>query len=170
MSSSVCNKCHTRQSYHEQSLAIRHAWGTLHELFFRSTSISSTSESNLTSAISSLLVQDYDSADRSHLWYTLPWAFNEFVQLSIPDENINELEVFQPPLSSLMLSSSRLVRMNAICNEMSPILSRSSIMRTSKNCIYSLVIETSLPSPRSLPHLWSLHMVLYDLHMSADVR
>ena len=43
---------------------------------------------------------EYHSAERSHLRYTLPWAFNEFVQLSIPDKAISPLVVSQLPGSS----------------------------------------------------------------------
>jgi hypothetical protein len=64
---------------------------------------------------------------RYHLWYTLPWAFNELVQLPIPDENISELEVFQPRHSPTPPHSSRLVRLNSIYNEVPAILTRSLI-------------------------------------------
>jgi hypothetical protein len=79
--------------------------------------------------ISSQSSQTEQLLERSHLWYTLPWAFNELTQLSIPDKYIRELEVFLPPRhSSTMPSWSRLVRMDSICNELSPILTRSPII------------------------------------------
>ena len=74
-----------------------------------------------------------DLAHRSYLWYSLPWAFNELVQLSIPDGNISQLDVLQPPCSSAILSSSRLVRMDSIYNGVSPILTRSPILCPGEN-------------------------------------
>jgi hypothetical protein len=176
--------------------------------------------SNTNEMPSSLFLKLYHSADRSHLWYTLPWAFNEFVQISIPDKSISHLEVLQPSHSSTMLSSSCLVRMGLICNEMSPIVTRSPIMcpdnieelhlfccdrnidlklpslrhlnvnsslDTLHRCssismnIQSIIIVihhedksyatgnwAALRSLRSLPHLRSLRVVLYEVHMSAD--
>ena len=166
------------------------------------------------------LFQGCDLVDRSHLWYTLPWAFNEFVQISIPDKKISHLEVWQSSQSSRTVSSSRLVRMDLIWNEVSPILTQSPIMSaksieelylfccnrdvvlkqpslghltvissldTLHRCssismnIQSIIIVldqwyvpyatggwTALRSLRSLPHLRSLRVLLYDLHMSAD--
>ena len=72
--------------------------------------------------------QASDSGNRSYLWYTLPWAFNEFVQLPIPDEEISQLELLDLHHSSTMRSSSHLVRMDLICNEISPLLTQSPIM------------------------------------------
>ena len=66
--------------------------------------------------------------NRYHLWYTLPWAFNELVQPLISDENISELEVFRPPHSPTPPHSSRLVRLNSIYDEVPPILTRSLIV------------------------------------------
>lgn len=86
-----------------------------------------TFDSNIGSVTMFCLLQGFDSADRTHLWYTLPWAFNELVQMSVPEKYIGQVEVWQPPCSSSMLSSSRFVRMELICNGMSPILARSPI-------------------------------------------
>jgi hypothetical protein len=62
--------------------------------------------SNTYEMTASFFLQLYDSADQFHLWYTLPWAFNELVQIPIPDKSISELEVLQPSHSSTILSSS----------------------------------------------------------------
>ena len=77
---------------------------------------------------SHLFLQSWDLAYWSHLWYILSWAFNELVQLPLPDENISELEVFQPPHSPTPPHLSRLVRLNSIYNEVPPILTRSLIV------------------------------------------
>ena len=126
---------------------------------------------------SSLLFQGFgeEIADRFHLWYTLPWAFHEFVQISIPDKNISQLEAREPSRSPSILNSSRLVRMDLICNEVSPILARSSILSL-KNVeelhlfFCNRDIDLKLPSLRHLNVISSLDALHRCPSMSLNIE
>ncbi|CAF3140209.1 unnamed protein product, partial [Rotaria sp. Silwood2] len=52
------------------------------------------------------------SKDRQHLFYTLPWIFNEFFELCVPDRCINDLQVFTSFSSANTIGFSRLVKLN----------------------------------------------------------
>ena len=107
--------------YHEEVVLILVSWFFVTSLWLRLSS-------QWSSERSLCFLQSYGLVDRFHLWYTLPWAFNELVQLPIPDKQISQLQVLQPSRLSTILTSSRLVRMDSICNEVSPILLRSPIV------------------------------------------
>ncbi|CAF4968444.1 unnamed protein product [Rotaria sp. Silwood1] len=49
---------------------------------------------------------------RQHLFYSLPWIFNEFFQLSVPDRCISELTVFASSCPVMKFNSSRLIKLN----------------------------------------------------------
>ena len=175
LSSSARSQCYIRQNDLGRRRTIRLAWQTLREFLFRSLAFCNTFDSNSVSVTTFCLLQGFDSADRSHLWYTLPWAFNELVQMSVPEKYIDQVEVWQPPSSSAMLSSSRFVRMELICNEMSPILIRSPIF-CPKNveelrlfCCHR-DIGLTLPSLRHLDVISSLDALHRCPSISMNIR
>jgi hypothetical protein len=53
---------------------------------------------------------------RQHLFYTLPWVFNEFAQLSTPDRFIYNLQVFKSSSSANITDCSRLIKLNVSDN------------------------------------------------------
>ncbi|CAF4372753.1 unnamed protein product, partial [Rotaria sordida] len=46
--------------------------------------------------------------NRQHLFYTLPWIFDEFFQLCLPDRYISQLQVFTSPSPVNTVAPSRL--------------------------------------------------------------
>ncbi|CAF1063810.1 unnamed protein product [Rotaria sordida] len=50
--------------------------------------------------------------NRQHLFYTLPWIFDEFFQLCVPDRYISELQVFTSASSANTVGPSRLRKLN----------------------------------------------------------
>ncbi|CAF1400667.1 unnamed protein product [Adineta steineri] len=60
------------------------------------------------------------SKNRQHLFYTLPWIFNEFFKLSVPDRCISEVEVFISSSSITKIHSSYLTELNVSDNLASP--------------------------------------------------
>ncbi|CAF4055709.1 unnamed protein product [Rotaria sordida] len=50
--------------------------------------------------------------NRQHLFYTLPWIFDEFFQLCLPDRYISQLQVFTSPSPVNTVAPSRLRKLN----------------------------------------------------------
>ncbi|CAF4861796.1 unnamed protein product, partial [Rotaria sp. Silwood1] len=71
------------------------------------------------------------SKNRQHLFYSLPWIFNEFFQLSVPDRCISELEVFISS-SITKIHSSHLIKLNMSDNLASSTSFFSQIMSSNK--------------------------------------
>ncbi|CAF2835867.1 unnamed protein product [Rotaria sp. Silwood2] len=69
---------------------------------------------------------------RQHLFYSLPWIFNEFFQLSVPDRCISELTVFAPSFPVMNFNSSRLIKLNMSDNLPSSITFLSQIVSSNK--------------------------------------
>nr|ACI90380.1 hypothetical protein [Philodina roseola] len=67
----------------------------------------------------------YDDEGQSHLWYTLPWAFNDFLQLSVPDTCITRLQMSS---SLFVRQTSRIRKMRLIRNAMTPFIAQSSLV------------------------------------------
>ncbi|CAF3343288.1 unnamed protein product [Rotaria sp. Silwood1] len=77
--------------------------------------------------------------NRQHIFYTLPWAFNEFFPLCVPDGYINELEVFT---------------------------STSPVNRVGSSHVRKFSISNNFPSlATSFPHIMSSNKVV-ELHLS----
>ncbi|CAF4110932.1 unnamed protein product, partial [Rotaria sordida] len=72
------------------------------------------------------------SKNRQHLFYSLPWIFNEFFQLSVPDRCISELEVFISSSSITKIHSSHLIKLNMSDNLASSTSFFSQIMSSNK--------------------------------------
>ncbi|CAF3322938.1 unnamed protein product [Rotaria socialis] len=90
-------------------------------------------------------IKDHDDSylhkprNRQHLFYTLPWIFDEFFQLCVPDRYISELQVFTSPSQVNTVDRSHLRKLN---------------------------ISNNLPSlATSLPRIMFLNQVV-ELHLS----
>ncbi|CAF2487096.1 unnamed protein product [Rotaria sp. Silwood2] len=92
---------------------------------------------------------------RQHLFYTLPWIFNEFFPLCVPDRCISEIEVFTSSSPINKLHSSRLIKLNMSDNLPSSTTFFSQIM--SPNKIVELhLLRCNRQVSANLPNLTNL--------------
>ncbi|CAF1006048.1 unnamed protein product [Rotaria sordida] len=86
---------------------------------------------------------------RLHLFYTLPWIFEEFFQLCIPDKYISELEVFTSASPFNKVGRSHLLKLNIADNIPS--------------------LTTLLPHIMSSNHVVELHLSQCDEQISSNL-
>ncbi|CAF3172632.1 unnamed protein product [Rotaria sp. Silwood2] len=86
---------------------------------------------------------------RLHLFYTLPWIFEEFFQLCISDKYISELEVFTSASLFDKVGRSHLLKMNIADNIPS--------------------LTTLLPHVMSSNHVVELHLSQCDEQISSNL-
>ncbi|CAF2725237.1 unnamed protein product [Rotaria sp. Silwood2] len=114
------------------------------------------------------------SKNRQHLFYTLPWIFNEFFQLSVPDRCISEIEVFISSYPTSKTHCTRLVKLNMSDNVPSSTSLFSKIMSSNKIVELNLYrcnrnISMNLPNLNHLSLIDSIDS-LNSCSLSTNIR